>query len=50
MRTFRIAALVLTVLLCRAGGNAAETTVINLINLPADSSAQVYYAQDLRLF
>jgi NitT/TauT family transport system substrate-binding protein len=50
MRTFRIAALVLTVLLCRAGGNAAETTVINLINLPADSSAQVYYAQDLGYF
>lgn len=51
MRTFRIAAaLVLTVVLCGAGGNAAETAVINLINLPADNSAQVYYAQDLGYF
>jgi NitT/TauT family transport system substrate-binding protein len=51
MRTFRIAAaLALAVVLCGAGGNAAETAVINLINLPADNSAQVYYAQDLGYF
>ena len=51
MRTLRIAAaLLLTVVLCGAGGSAAETAVVNLINLPADNSAEVYYAQDLGYF
>jgi len=45
-----VAALVLTLALCGAGSGAAETAVINLINLPADSSAEVYYAQDLGYF
>ena len=31
-------------------GRAADLAVINLINLPADNSAEVYYAQDLGFF
>jgi NitT/TauT family transport system substrate-binding protein len=51
MRTLRIAAtLVLTLLLGAAAGSAADTATINLIQLPADSSAEVYYAQDLGYF
>lgn len=31
-------------------GSAADLTVVNLINLPADNSAEVYYAQDMGFF
>src|SRR5476651_685369 len=31
-------------------GRAADLAVINLINLPADNSAEVYYAQELGFF
>jgi NitT/TauT family transport system substrate-binding protein len=34
----------------QAPGRAADPAVINLINLPADNSAEVYYAQDLGYF
>ena len=51
MRTLRIAAaLVLTLVLGAAAGSAADVAAINLIQLPADSSAEVYYAQDLGFF
>jgi NitT/TauT family transport system substrate-binding protein len=33
-----------------APGRAADLAVINLINLPADNSAEVYYAQELGFF
>jgi NitT/TauT family transport system substrate-binding protein len=43
-------AAVLTLGLTTAGRAADAPAVINLINLPADNSAEVYYAQDLGFF
>jgi NitT/TauT family transport system substrate-binding protein len=45
-----LAAAVLTYGAIPARAQAQAATVINLINLPADNSAEVYYAQDLGFF
>ena len=47
--TFALLAAVLTFGVA-APGRAADLAVINLINLPADNSAEVYYAQELGFF
>lgn len=51
MKLRTVAAVALLALAAATGsGGAQSTAVINLINLPADNSAEVYYAQDLGFF
>lgn len=49
-RVVLVALLTLGVASLAASARAADPDVINLINLPADNSAEVYYAEDLGFF
>src|SRR6185312_2715085 len=49
-KTSFIALLVIAAAFTAGGAQAQAPAVINLIQLPADNSAEVYYAQDLGYF
>lgn len=50
MYAFRFAVLAFAALALGAGARAADIATVNVLVIPADSSAQVYYAQDLGYF